>query len=124
MIAVTVDAWRMDEGGESFEELEGREREGRGTVRCGTGKPIDDALAPGCSAPGSHEPIEGEGRACAVAQESFEPSTVTGPDVDRGIDAEPAGGLPGEHVVGDVTFEQAVAVEGTACVCKWSRSTR
>ena len=46
-----------------------------------------------------------------VTQESFEPGTVTGRDVDRGIDAEPAGGLPSEHVVGDVAFEQAVAVE-------------
>ena len=31
--------------------------------------------------------------------------------MDRGVDAEPAGGLPREHVVGDVAFEQAVAVE-------------
>ena len=36
-----------------------------------------------------------------------------GRDVDRGIDAEPAGGLPAEHVLGDVTCEQAVAVEVT-----------
>ncbi len=42
------------------------------------------------------------------------PAPVTGRDVDRGIDAEPAGGLPSEHVIGDVTFEQAVAAEGTA----------
>jgi hypothetical protein len=85
VIAVTVDAWRMDEQSESFEELEGSEREGRGTVRCGTGKPIDDAFAPG-----SLEPIEGEGRTRTVAQESFEPSAVAGGDVDRGIDAEPS----------------------------------
>ena len=45
--------------------------------------------------------------------ESFEPGTVTGRDVDRGIDAEPAGRLPSEHVIGDVAFEQAVAVEVT-----------
>ena len=31
--------------------------------------------------------------------------------MNGGIDAEPAGGLPGAHVVGDVAFEQAVAVE-------------
>ena len=31
--------------------------------------------------------------------------------MDRGIDAEPAGGLPREHVIGDVAFEQTVAVE-------------
>ncbi len=46
-----------------------------------------------------------------VAQESFESGTVTGRDVDRGIDAEPAGGLPSEHVVGDVALEQTLAVE-------------
>ena len=34
-----------------------------------------------------------------------------GRDVDRGIDAEPTGGPPAEHVIGDVTFEQTVAVE-------------
>ena len=32
VIAVTVDAWRMDEQGEAFEELEGSEREGRSRV--------------------------------------------------------------------------------------------
>ncbi len=36
-----------------------------------------------------------------------------GRDVDRGIDAEAAGGLPREHVVGDVTFEQTLAMEVT-----------
>ena len=46
-------------------------------------------------------------------QEPFEPCTVTARDMDRGIDAEPAGGLPREHVIGDVPFEQAVAVEVT-----------
>jgi len=45
------------------------------------------------------------------AQESFESGTVTGRDVTRGIDAEPAEGLPREHVIGDVAFEQTVAVE-------------
>ena len=34
-----------------------------------------------------------------------------GRDVDRGIEAEPTGGSPGEHVIGDVTFEQPLAVE-------------
>ena len=31
--------------------------------------------------------------------------------MDRGIDAEPAGGLPREHVIGDVALKQTVAVE-------------
>ena len=77
------------------------------------GETIDDALARH-AVPGSLEPFEGEGRTGTVAQESFESGTVMGRDVDRGIDAEPAGGLPSEHVVGDVAFEQTLAVEGTA----------
>ena len=74
---------------------------------------IDDAFASGGTVPRSLHPFEGEGRTGTITQESFETSTVTGRDVDRGIDAEPAGGLPAEHVIGDVTFEQTVAVEVT-----------
>ena len=33
--------------------------------------------------------------------------------MDRGIDAEPTGRPPGEHVIGDVTCEQTLAVEVT-----------
>ena len=77
------------------------------------GETIDDALATRCTVPVSLEPFEGEGRTGTVAQESFEPSTVTGRDVDGGIDAEPSRGLPSEHVVGDVALEQTVAVEIT-----------
>ena len=102
MIAVTVDARRSNEQSEPFEELERSERESRATVRRGTWKTIDDALARP-TIPGSFEPFEGEGRTGAVAQKTFEPGTVTGRDVDRSIDAEPAGGLPREHVVGDMS---------------------
>ena len=77
------------------------------------GETIDDALATRCTVPVSLEPFEGEGRTGTVAQESFEPSTVVGRDVDRGIDAEPPGSLPSEHVIGDVALEQTLAVEVT-----------
>ena len=79
---------------------------------CRMRKTIDDALSSFGIVAGSLDPLEGEGRAGAVAQESFEPSTVVGRDVDRGIDAERTGGLPAEHVIGDVTFEQTVACRG------------
>ena len=82
VIAVTVDAWRSNEQSEPFEELERSERESRATIRCGTWKTIDDALARR-TVPGSFEPFEGEGRTGTIAQETFEPSTVTGRDVDR-----------------------------------------
>ena len=77
------------------------------------GETIDDALATRCTVPVSLEPFEGEGRTGTVAQEAFEPCTVTARDMDRGIDAEPAGGLPSEHVIGDVALEQTLAVEVT-----------
>ena len=111
MIAVAMDAWRVNEQGEPFEELERSERESRGTIRCGMGKTIDDALASGRTVAGSLDPFEGEWRTSTVAQKTFESCTVTGRDVNRRIDAEPAGGLPSEHVIGDVAFEQTVAVE-------------
>ena len=47
MIAVTVDAWRSNEQSEPLEELERSKRESRGTIRCGMGEAIDDALASG-----------------------------------------------------------------------------
>ena len=77
------------------------------------GETIDDALATRCTVPVSLEPFEGEGRTGTVAQEPFEPCTVTARDMDRGIDAEPAGGLPSEHVIGAVALEQTLAVEVT-----------
>ncbi len=62
MIAVAMDAWRVNEQSKSLEELEGSERESRGTIRCGMGKTIDDALATGRTVPVGLEPFEGEGR--------------------------------------------------------------
>ena len=48
----------------------------RGTVRCGRGKTINDALASRRVILGSLEPFEGEWRTGTVTQESFEPGTV------------------------------------------------
>ena len=36
-----------------------------------------------------------------------------GRDVDRGIDREPTGGPPGEHVIGNLTLEQAAVLFGS-----------
>ena len=72
---------RGDEQSEPLEELERSERESGGTIRCGMRETIDDALASRRTVPVSLEPFEGEGRTGTVAQESFEPGTVTGRDV-------------------------------------------
>ena len=83
VIAVTVNAWWRNEERESLEELEGGERESGAAAWRGTGKTIDDALASGRAGAGGLQPFEGEGRTGTVAQESLEPSTVTGRDVNR-----------------------------------------
>ena len=57
-----MDAWRVNEQSEPLEELERSERESRGSIQCGMGKTIDDALASRRTVPGSLEPFEGEGR--------------------------------------------------------------
>jgi len=67
VIAVPVNAWRVNQQGEPFEELKRSERESRGTIWCGMGETIDDALACCRTVPGSPEPFEGEGRTGTVA---------------------------------------------------------
>ena len=55
---------------------------------------------PGRTVPGGLEPFEGEGRTGAVTQESFEPSTITGRDMEgvtSGADAV-AGREPEAHL--------------------------
>ena len=56
----------------------------------GWGKTIDDALATKCTVPVSLEPFEGEGRTGTVAQQSFEPCTVTARDRAFSDQAGPA----------------------------------
>ena len=69
MIAVAMDAWRVNEQSEPFEELERSEREGRAAIRCGMGKTIDDALATRSTVPGSLEPFVDAGPAGRAASE-------------------------------------------------------
>ena len=67
VIAVAVNAWRVNEQGESLEEFEGSERESGGAVPCGMGETIDDVLATRRTVPGSLEPFEckrGTGNLC------------------------------------------------------------
>ncbi len=53
VIPVAMDASRVNEQGEPLEELEGGERESGGTVRCGMGETIDDALGSARTVAGS-----------------------------------------------------------------------
>jgi len=59
------------------------------------------------------EPLEGEGRTSAVAGEALDALTVRALDAYGGVDAEPAGALPREHVLGDLLVQEAVPAEVT-----------
>lgn len=77
------------------------------------GETIDDALASRRTVVISLESFEGKRRTGTITQKAFEPRSVPGWDANGGIDAEPSGGLPGEHIVSDVALEQSVAVKVT-----------
>ena len=62
------------------------------------------------------EPLEGKGRASAVAGEVLQAGAVGALDADRRVDAEPAGGLPRQHVLGDLLVQEAVTAAGTTCL--------
>jgi hypothetical protein len=55
------------------------------------------------------EPLEGEGRPGAEAQGTFQSSPVGGLDADAAVETEPAAVIPGEHVLGIVGLQKAVA---------------
>ena len=63
-----MDAWRVNEQGESLKELHRSERQSGAAARCGMWETIDDALASRRTVPGSLEPFEGEGRMGTVTQ--------------------------------------------------------
>lgn len=55
------------------------------------------------------EALEGEWRASEVGYEAFESGAVRTFHPYRGVRAEPAGALPGHHVVGDLALKDVVA---------------
>jgi len=57
------------------------------------------------------EAFEREGRPGTVPDEPFQAAAVVALNVHRGVDAEPAGSLPGEHTNGVVFLEQAPGAE-------------
>jgi hypothetical protein len=68
-------------------------------------------LVPGSRLALDTETVEGEGGPGAVAEEPLAAGAVGAVDADGGVDAETAGPLPGEHVIGRVRIEEAAALE-------------
>jgi len=57
------------------------------------------------------EALKGKRGSGTVAQEALDAGTVVARDADGGIDAEPAGALPGEHALGVGFVEKGVPTE-------------
>ena len=67
--------------------------------------------AEGHNTGGGVEPFQSEGRSSTVTEQPFDACSVVTLDVNGGVDAEPAGSLPGKHAVGVNLVEQVVAME-------------
>jgi hypothetical protein len=57
------------------------------------------------------ESVESAGWPATIPNESFQPSAVDGLDTDAGVSAEPATVIPGQHVLGVVGLQEAVAAK-------------
>jgi hypothetical protein len=55
--------------------------------------------------------VEGEGRPSTIPDEPFEAFPVGGLDADAPIEAKTAAVIPGEHILGFVGFQKAVALK-------------
>ena len=67
--------------------------------------------AEGHNTGGGVEPFQSEGRSSTVTEQPFDACSVVTLDVNGGVDAEPAGSLPGKHAVGVNFVEQAMGAE-------------
>jgi hypothetical protein len=121
VVPVPVHARWGDQAGQGGEELEGGEDQQGTTLRGGTRGLIGDVLdarpdgsraRPARGSGGLDAPaLELERGACAVAQESLAAGAVVAADADGGVEAEAAGGLPGEHVLHGRLVEEVPAQE-------------
>jgi len=101
VVAVSVDAGRRHEAGESVEQLKGREAKLVAAVHIGLGEPVDQAsLRRGerLETGGGVKPLQSERPAGAVADEPLETRPVLSLDADGAIHRKAAGPAPGAHV--------------------------
>jgi hypothetical protein len=108
VVPVAMESGRREDLGQPIEELEGRETEGGPTGRVGLREEIEDLVGAAADQVESAECEEGPG---TIPNEPLEAVAVGGLDADAGVQAEPATVLPGQHVLGLVGFQEAVAAE-------------
>jgi hypothetical protein len=106
VVAVAVEpGWRKDLG-EGIEELESRETQRGAAGGIGFRQDVENLVR---AAADQAEPFESKRWSGTIPNQPFQPLPVGGLDADAGVEAEPTTVIPGEHVLGVVGLEEAVA---------------
>ena len=108
MVAVAMNPGWGKDGGETIQELEGREAV-RGAAREIRGREDVEHLVG--AADDEVEAVEGEGRPGTVADQALEAGSVVALDTDAGVEAKTTTVIPAEHILGFVGFEEAMATK-------------
>ena len=106
MGAVTVAAGRGEDLGQAVQELQGRETQGGATGGVGPREEVEELIGVIVD---QVESVESEGRPGTIPNEPFEAGPVGGLDADAGVQAKAATVIPGQHVLGVVGLQEAVA---------------
>jgi hypothetical protein len=106
MVAVAVDAGWGKDGGETVEELQGREAE-RGAAREIRGREDVEHLVG--AAADEVKAAQSERGPGAVADQALEAGSVVGLNVNAGVEAKTTTVLPGEHILGFVGLQDPLA---------------
>lgn len=108
VVAVAMNPGWGKDGGETIQELEGREAE-RGATREIRGREDVEHLV-GASTD-EVKAVQGERRPGTVADQAFEAGSVMALDTDAGVEAKATAVIPVEHILGFVGFEEAMATK-------------
>ena len=106
VVTVAVDAGWGEDLGQAVEELESGEAQGGTTCQVGLREQVEDLVG---TTADQVKTVESERGPRTVADQPFEAGAVGGLDPDAGVEAEAATVLPVEHVLGLVSFQEAVA---------------
>jgi hypothetical protein len=106
VVSVAVNAGWGEDRGEAVEKLEGRETQGGAAGGVGLGQDVENLVR---AAADEVETVESERGPRTVADQPLEAFAVGGLDADAPIQTEPASVLPGQHILGVVGFQQAMA---------------
>jgi hypothetical protein len=108
VVTVTVDTGWREEVGEAVKELESGETEGGTAGQVGPREQVENLVG---TAVDEMKAVESEGGPGTIPDQPFEAGAVGGLDADTPIQTESTPVIPGQHVLGLVGLQEAVATE-------------